>query len=285
MPDTLYIIGNGFDLHHGLRTSYANFRDDYVKRKCHLLWNDLLNIYGDTPQKDDLWWKDFENMLGKLDYENLSKSRNGEVLGFIKVRNLMKGKLPPLFGKWIKEIDNQTDVSKIGLIDELDDDALFFTFNYTLLLEKAYLVNDANVWHIHESIKAPDYIIVGHDANAGQLVKYVQEYNKDQQRISPYYADFINQEVLKGAKKVRNRIRLQEDLFYKYCDIKHYFAMGFSFNDIDMPYIEKIWSVNRNKKDTDWTLYWYSEGEDKCMKNKLTELGVIEGSIKTIKWV
>ncbi len=280
----MYIIGNGFDLHHGLRTSYANFRDDYIKKKSSVLWNDLLDIYGDTPKNDNLWWKDFENMLGKVDYESLSKSCNGDALGFTKVRNLMKGKLPPLFGKWIKDVNSQIDASKIELMDGVDADSLFFTFNYTLLLEKAYHVKEENVWHIHGSVKHPDDIIVGHDADAGQLVKYTQEYNKDQQRISPSYADNINQEVLNGAKKVRNRIYLQEDKFYQYSNIRHYVAMGFSFNDIDMPYIEKMWSVNRQKEAADWTLYWYSSGEDNLMKKKLIELGVNEKSITTQKW-
>ncbi len=284
MTDTLYIIGNGFDLHHGLRTSYANFRDDYVTKKGSVLWNDLLDIYGEAPKNDNLWWKDFENMLGKVDYESLSKSHNGESLGFMKVRNLMKGKLPPLFGKWIKDVDSQIDASEIELMDEIDADSLFFTFNYTLLLEKKYQVKEENVWHIHGSVKHPDDIIVGHDADAGQLVKYTQEYNRDQPRISPSYADYINQEALKGAKKVRNRIYLQEDRFYHYSDIRHFVAMGFSFNDIDMPYIEKMWSVNRQKEYADWTLYWYSSGEDNLMKKKVIELGVNENSITTLKW-
>ncbi len=129
MTDTLYIIGNGFDLHHGLRTSYANFRDDYIKKKSFVLWNDLLDIYGSAPQKDDLWWKDFENMLGKVDYESLTKLHNGEAIGFMKVKNLMKGKLPPLFGKWIKDIDSQIDVTKIELMDDIDANSMFFTFN------------------------------------------------------------------------------------------------------------------------------------------------------------
>lgn len=284
MTDTLYIIGNGFDLHHGLKTSYLNFRDDYVKKKCSILWNDLLDIYGSAPQNDNLWWKDFENMLGKVDYESLSQSRNGDALGFIKVRNLMKGKLPPLFGSWIKTVDRQIVLNKIILMDEFDANALFFTFNYTLLLEKAYHVKEETVWHIHGTIKHPDDIVVGHDADAGQLVKYTQEYNEDQLKISTSYADNINQEALNGAKKVRNRIYLQEDKFYQYSNIRHYVSMGFSFNDIDMPYIEKMWSVNRQKEDADWTLYWYSSGEDNLMKKKLIELGVNEKSITTLKW-
>ena len=283
MIDNLYIIGNGFDLHHGLRTSYANFRDDYVKKNS-VLWNDLLNIYGDAPQNDNLWWKDFENMLGKVDYECLSKSRNGEAVGFMKVRNLMKGKLPPLFGKWIKAVECQIYSNNIKLMDGIDAGALFFTFNYTMLLEKAYGVKDEYVWHTHGSIMHPDDIVVGHDADGGNLVKYTQEYNKYQLRISPSYADIINQEVLNGAKKVMNRIYLQDKKFYKYSDIKHFVAMGFSFNDIDMPYIEKIISVNKNISDTDWTLYWHTDGEFSVMKDKLQKLGVNGDKIKQKKW-
>lgn len=284
MIDKLYIIGNGFDLYHGLRTSYEDFRDDYVKNKCSVLWNDLLEIYGDTPQNDNLWWKDFENMLGKVDYECLSKSRNGEALGIMKVGNLMKGKLPPLFGDWIKAVDRRTDLNRIKYLDDIKSVSLFFTFNYTMLLEKAYGVKDEHIWHIHGSIMHPDDIVVGHDADRSQLVKYTQEYNKCQQRISPSYADNINQEALNGAKKVRNRIYLQEDKFYKYCDIKHFVAMGFSFNDIDMPYIEKIISVNKNISDTDWTLYWHTDGEFSVMKEKLQKLGVNGDKIKPKEW-
>ena len=284
MADTLFIIGNGFDLHHGLRTSYVNFRDDYIKKECSVLWNDLIDIYGEAPQNNDLWWKDFENMLGMVDYESLSKSRNGEALGFMKVRNLMKGKLPPLFGNWIKTVDRQIDLTKMILLNEIDANALFFTFNYTLLLEKAYHVKDDNVWHIHGTTKYPDDIVVGHDADASQLVKYIQEYNKDQQRISPSYADNINQEALNGAKKVRGRIGKQDEIFNQYCNIKHFIAMGFSFSNIDHPYIEKIWSVNKRKEDADWTLYWHSDGENVWMTKKIIELGVNVNNINTMHW-
>jgi len=283
MPDTLYILGNGFDLHHGLKTSYLDFRDDYVKKRSSILWNDLLDIYGSAPQNDNLWWKDFENMLGKVDYESLSKSRNGDALGFMKVGNLMKGKLPPLFGKWIKDVDSQIDASKIELMDELDAGSLFFTFNYTLLLEKAYHVKEENVWHIHGSVKHPDDIVVGHDADAGQLVKYTQEYNKDQQRISPSYADNINQEALNGAKKVKDRIWKEEERFDQYCDIKHFIAMGFSFNNIDLPYIEKIWNLNRYKDEVEWTVYVHTS-EDESIIKTLMDIGVSKHNIHTKNW-
>lgn len=284
MTEKLYIIGNGFDLHHGLKTSYADFRDGFVKKKSSVLWNDFIDIYGEDPQNDFLWWKDFENMLGKVDYKSLSKSHNGEALGFMRVRNLMKGKLLPLFGKWIKDVDCQIEVSKIELMDEIDANSLFFTFNYTLLLEKTYQVKEGRVWHIHGSVKQPDDIVVGHDADTSQLVKYTQEYNKGQQRISPSYADYINQETVKGAKKVRNRIALQEDKFCQYFDIKHFIAMGFSFNDIDLPYIEKIISVNRKIADSNWTVYWHEDGEEDSLRSKLILLGIKDDNIVSKRW-
>lgn len=278
MAETLYIIGNGFDLHHGLKTSYLDFRDDYVKKRNPQMWNNLLDIYGDAPKQDDFWWKDFENMLGKVDYAHLEEDYYK--LAPARVQNLLKNQLPPLFGYWINGIDTNAKMyESLGI----NQDSMFFTFNYTLLLEKTYQVKEENVWHIHGSVKHPDDIIVGHDADAGQLVKYTQEYNKDQPRISPSYADYINQEALNGAKKVRSRIYLQEDKFYQYCNIKHFIAMGFSFNDIDMPYIEKIWSVNEHKKDTKWTLYVHTP-EDESIIKKLIDMGVSEHNINTKNW-
>ena len=105
MTDTLYIIGNGFDLHHGLQTSYANFRDNYV-HKNNRLWTAMSTIYG-NKLNSELWWSDFERMLGEVDYEHLIKSYNGEALSAIKVENLLKNMLPSLFEMWIKSLNTK----------------------------------------------------------------------------------------------------------------------------------------------------------------------------------
>ena len=44
MKETLYIIGNDFDLNHGLPTSYSDFRDSYAKRRP-ALWRTLERLY------------------------------------------------------------------------------------------------------------------------------------------------------------------------------------------------------------------------------------------------
>ena len=114
--NTLYIIGNGFDLHHGLNTSYKNFRDNVVLKTPNLRIL-LLDLYGDAIN-EDMWWSDFEAKLSDINYYHLLNSDNGVAMGGMKVQNFLTGQLPPLFGKWINSIklnivpENEVDIDK-----------------------------------------------------------------------------------------------------------------------------------------------------------------------------
>ena len=242
----------------------------------------MSTIYG-NKLNSELWWSDFERMLGEVDYEHLIKSYNGEALSAIKVENLLKNMLPSLFEMWIKSLN--TNIKKNDLL-RINPESQFFTFNYTLLLEQTYHVKNENVWHIHNSIKDNDNIIVGHDSDGGTLLKHLQSYNMSHPKahIRPDVQGLINQGVAKGAKKVKDRIGLHKKRFYSYNKIKHFITMGFSFNDIDMPYIKKIIEVNQDLANADWVLYWHSDGEDEVMKHKLIGLGVNENKISCTSW-
>ena len=281
MADTLYIIGNGFDLHHGLRTSYTDFRE-YIKQKCSYLWNLLSDIYGDALY-DNMWWCNFEEMLAQINFLHLMKSKNREALGSMKIRNLLKGSLPPLLGSWIKKIGCNVDPDhSLGI----NLNPLFFSFNYTMLLEIVYGVKEDNVWHIHDSIKRPDDIVIGHDSDYRELFVRFNQFRDDhpEEYIRMDITDMIIQEVANGAKKVKERIAQNENRFYdQYSWVKHFIAMGFSFNDIDMPYIEKIWSVNRHKDEANWTVYLHTP-EDESIIGRIIGLGVNERNIHTKNW-
>lgn len=287
MSDTLYVIGNGFDMYHGLNTSYANFRDCQAK-KSQQLWRLLTTVYGNAPNHD-MWWWNFEEMLGRIDYNYLMNSYNGMALSPTMVNNLLKGMLPPLFSKWIRTKYIEIINLKPLLEDVIDPKALFFSFNYTPLLETVYNIDKANIWHIHNSIedekKEKGQIIVGHDSDERKLFLEFLEYEKENQVIRKDIASNIRTMTANGAKGVANRInRHKKDFYQRYSHIKHYVAMGFSFNDIDMPYIEQIVRVNGNISSADWKVYWHSDGEDELMKKKLMIVGVNENAINTIKW-
>lgn len=282
MTDKLYIIGNGFDQHHGLNTSYANFRN-YVRRRNAGVWKLLCEIYGEKLY-DDMWWNNFEERLGKVDYNSLAKSPNGNALGFSKVKNLLKSQLPIFFGNWISKLPR--NIEKDPKLD-IDTTAFFFTFNYTMTLEELYNVPTENIWHIHRSLN--DFRrginpIVGHDSNAGQLLSFYIKQRELAPNIFPTFADNINRELANGAKKVKEIIQESKQRFYQYTDIKHFFIMGFSMNNIDMPYIQEIINVNKNIASAEWTVYWYADSEDEIMRNKLLNLGINEEQIRLTKW-
>lgn len=75
----LYIIGNGFDLHHELDTSYFSF-GDYLRKKDRDIYDHLVEFMGFTDLPPSLsavdkskhsLWSDFENSLASLDTESV----------------------------------------------------------------------------------------------------------------------------------------------------------------------------------------------------------------------
>lgn len=81
-------------------------------------------------------------------------------------------------------------------------------------------------------------------------------------------------------------IENQKENFHDlYSNIKHIEVMGFSFNNIDMPYIKAIIEANKNAADIDWTIYFHSKGEDKVFIRKLLRIGIDCSKINdTINW-
>ena len=70
----IYILGNGFDLAHNLKTSYRDFRDYLEDTDLEYLIQ-LEEMYGYYPESkismvQDNLWKEFEYQLGEIDAES-----------------------------------------------------------------------------------------------------------------------------------------------------------------------------------------------------------------------
>lgn len=70
-------------MHHKLKTTYLDFRNYCISRspKLHKY---LKEAYGDKINSE-MWWCNFEDMLGKVDYQHLMSSYNGMAMGSLKV--------------------------------------------------------------------------------------------------------------------------------------------------------------------------------------------------------
>ena len=149
----LIIIGNGFDLHHGLATSYSNYHDwllDHDEQvatdfetfgfavECSDLEGSLGCIHGSAKGLDPRW-SSLEESLGiewnDLCYETLEHTYpnlyddNPEWDDFwigLQVRlEYLKKLTRDHFREWVESID----VSKVKPVLDLPDTASFITFN------------------------------------------------------------------------------------------------------------------------------------------------------------
>lgn len=60
----LFIIGNGFDIHHGINSRYSDYRE-WLKGYDFDLYNKLCRLY-DSTEDDDDWWNSLNNIYLQL---------------------------------------------------------------------------------------------------------------------------------------------------------------------------------------------------------------------------
>ncbi|GKU24292.1 bacteriophage abortive infection AbiH family protein [Clostridium folliculivorans] len=304
----LFVIGNGFDLAHGLKTSYGDFRD-YLERENTYFLSKFEKMYGignpDWIDKigEDIWkkdvknmlWRDFEGNLPKIDESIISdgedielgiqgedsRGRGDSVIGEVLDKHWKEEfefieKLGDIVSDWINQIELKIS-RKAKLIDKENYDK-FLTFNYTLLLEEVYKVSDSNILHIHGS--GDDNTIIGHgDEKAADEMRKEAEEAKDNfnqygrsiyEAIASYYDNTL--------KKVKDYIESNRNFFEKLNNIKSIHIIGHSLGDVDMPYFQEI--KNNVNKDTMWNIYYYCESDREVYKDKIMSLGVSEDKIK-----
>lgn len=186
--NTLYVIGNGFDLHHELKTLYKHFAH-FLKAKEPDVYELLLNYYylpdldPENPDRQDekekeILWADFENTLAELDYNSVLDDNSDLIANparedfrdrdwhsfQIEMEMIVKKLTRDLFSIFREFILNVVFPENI---DEkrvqLNIDSLFLSFNYTDTLEKYYNVDFKNILYIHGKAKnIDDRIILGH---------------------------------------------------------------------------------------------------------------------------
>lgn len=188
----LFIIGNGFDIAHGLPTRYLDFREFLEKndfsffervfeiykysfrRKIHPVTHEILNLNGNEDEYD-LLWKDFEFNMREvneglifdeyefgLEYEteyddqikeNIQRHSSEIFSGFYE-------ELQSKLDEWISSINITNLTKKSSLINNENYD-LYLNFNYTRVLEEIYDIEE-EICHIHGEVgKTP--LIMGHN--------------------------------------------------------------------------------------------------------------------------
>lgn len=166
----LYIIGNGFDLHHGLPTSLSGFRNYSKYSAFHTLYeNGVFMMNADQTLNEH--WEHLEANLANFDMDELIERMNQyydddphENQFVYEVENaiykLTKG-LSEDLNEYLSLAENYP-VEQDKILN-LDSSARFLCFNYTNTLERIYNISPEHICYIHGKLNTPEMpIVMGH---------------------------------------------------------------------------------------------------------------------------
>lgn len=308
MQNELYIIGNGFDLHHGLKTNYYNF-SEYLKEKDKELY-EMLESYILYPQSDENLWAKFEENLANLDADEIL-SENSDYLPNIMsddfrdrdlhtfpdvmyrfCERLTKGLLNH-FKEFIKSVEYPESVYTKKI--RLDKNSKFLTFNYTNTLEKLYKVEEKNILYIHNSVNRHDNIILGHGIDPKKFEKKNPEppdnlsdeelYIWHQENDDYDYSFDTGRENLYNFFKIMykptaNIIASNKAFFKNLKNIEKVYVYGHSISEVDIPYFQEL--VKSVNDSTEWYVSYYGDDGKEALRKSLLKLDIKENKITFI---
>lgn len=255
---TLYVIGNGFDLAHGVPSSYSKFRDWLGK---HSNLRKTLETY---IKNDALWWN-LEEALADLDLDTPSMAipemldafdaydpdaQMADYYAAIDMAMLpvdtITNELPKKFRRWIESLKVDSSVKPLsGLVKP---GAKYLDFNYTEFAETLY--GAKGVCYIHGSRKnRKAKLILGHSYK-----KYVSDVSVKMPRFKDgfkrgmvnaafddamVHAGWYDQATTKNSRQI---IKEHEGFIDGLSDIDTVIVIGHSLSEVDMEYFEKICS-------------------------------------------
>jgi hypothetical protein len=240
----LYVVGNGFDLWHGLPTGYDQFYAFAKEMLDELEWFYSLNVNDTGP------WCDFENALGCFEWSQFYEFHNhidvtsdsfkpSLVYGLEdditeQADHLVEG-IRETFRDWIAGIDISVANQKL----EFPHGANFITFNYTSTLQTVYGISDERVLHIHGRADVFDELVFGHGESMYEEPELDERGESNRTMFSdaegaakyPFYA---------LQKPVKEVLEKNGYWFDSLANISEIVVIGHSLNKIDLPYFKRL---------------------------------------------
>ena len=260
---TLFVIGNGFDIAHGVHSNYYNFRDSLGRR------SELRELLENYIIKNDLW-ADFENSLAYLNSEALI-SGVGDWMDTFDIpeeddddfsaadffmtaetaampAQKIQQELPKKLRKWVETL--QPVPGKKLLSDLLNTNCQYINFNYTEFLETIYGVPCYKILYIHGNrLNKKEELIIGHSPEAGPTEEEIMKNrsNRSRRRMTQTLYDLQETagnhiaEYFITTTKDTEKIILRNKMFFEsITDINTVIIIGHSLSAVDYPYFEKI---------------------------------------------
>ncbi len=241
----ILILGNGFDLSHGLPTSWQDFKGELENKNENSQYvelNKMINKY-ELNEKYELW-ADVENALGKL----WNDKEPEEIDRFLDLfTQCFQNYLVENVNKKLEKVNHPKLVTFFKSFDHI------INFNYTDTLKKVYGITE-NVHHIHGKVNEKtlnqSHIIIGCDENTEHCT--IDTYNgaigisKPNLNSRKIFNKFIGGMEQAGNYEEIYDLFTPDDhglgAYFKQEDYNeiNIWTWGFSFSNADKHFIEKV---------------------------------------------
>ncbi|MGI9821947.1 bacteriophage abortive infection AbiH family protein [Agromyces sp. Marseille-Q5079] len=274
---TLFVLGNGFDLQHGLPTRYdPDLKALALKAERFPGEWESYSIEGDL-------WSDVEAQLAHPDVDlvlehlgqycpDYSSDRESDRDGVIhEAEQLLTFPLDEFAQNADDELDGVTPLHKFSGLFGRDD--YFLTFNYTHTLERLYGADPSRVLHIHGEVGV-SRLMLGYTPGSLQGTEVLRKWD-DEESFEFYQSrayGAVAQRLATFEKPYQH-----EALIEFTCQISRrpaqVFVYGHSFGSVDRPYFEH---VARRFINVPWTVAAYNERtlDEVCGALHAYELGI-----------
>lgn len=300
---TLYIIGNGFDLAHKIKSSYADYKSFYSdKENCE---NGGTESYIIRPKERECVvekglkpetffrelsgdWANIEKAIGKYEVEEIcdivelddddgaedfpeKDNRKSSRLKYFFANTI--NALRTLFKKWVDKIDiNVKPNNKQYLFKK---DSILLTFNYTETLESLYGIERFRICYIHGKRKRDEQYVFGH--NRHEIPIKIQKHldyigNID---IKKEVIDIMN-DFVKPYDRCLNWL----NHFLENEKINEVVVYGHSLGGVDFEYFKMI--VNKIGNIVPWTVDYYYEDEIDRIYNVKKDLNLTNVYVRCV---
>lgn len=202
MKSKLYVIGNGFDLAHKIPSTFnPDFKNIALKYESGYpcFWD----LY--QTENEDIW-SDFENLLGRPDFNILEGIFEGYAPDYSSERESdrddiinqvsINGNLKEAVAEFARKADAYLEnVDRMEFFEELlDSNGYYISFNYTHTLENVYNIPEERIIHIHGEV-GKNNLELGFPEGNFKPEKYY--YDVRQKGKDPYATldinDYVNQ--------------------------------------------------------------------------------------------
>ena len=290
----LFIIGNGFDLAHNLKTSYIDLKNYVKKNDKHIyqqinkqifigetcLWNNFEENVGTDDSYFETEFKQVVNdayqlgldmesggnpLLGDvlIQTENADYARENEISEYL-YNSYSKFRVEELHSKFIDNLERmlsteeQKDtVRNIFLEKYIQNKFNFITFNYTHTLESVYNIDHENILYIHGELGGTGQLIFGN-------------INENMTHLSPekYIEDDHEAEDYQQKVEEWNVLSEEERQFTMSPETHHDYSSHPNPNAVD--YSEYVEQYNASKED------WIKEPEVDILSEYVSNLDIKE---------